>query len=78
MDEIKIHQKIDLTGVCCPINFVKVKLKLEEMNSKEILEVILDDGEPIKNVPRSVKDKGHQIIKVEKMGNSFRLLIRRR
>ena len=75
MDEIKISQKIDLRGVRCPINFVKTKLKLEEMNSGEILEVTLDEGEPIKNVPRSVKDEGHQIIKVEKLENSFRLLI---
>jgi len=77
MDEIKINQKIDLRGVCCPINFVKTKLKLEKMEKGEILEVILDDGEPIKNVPRSIKDEGHKIIKVEKLENAFKLVIRK-
>lgn len=69
--------QLDLRGVCCPINFVKTKLKLEEMKTGEILEVILDDGEPIRNVPRSVKDEGHQIINVEKFGDVFRLLIKK-
>lgn len=77
MNEIKIDQKIDLRGICCPINFVKTKLKLEEMCTGEILEVILDDGEPIRNVPRSVKDEGHQIIGVERIENFFKIVIRK-
>lgn len=69
--------QLNLRGVCCPINFVRTKLKLEEMKNGEVLEVILDDGEPMKNVPRSVKDEGHEIIKVEKFGDGFRLLIKK-
>ena len=52
---------LDLSGVMCPMNFVKTKLQLEEMEAGQILEVILDDGEPVKNVPRSVKAEGHKI-----------------
>jgi tRNA 2-thiouridine synthesizing protein A len=77
MNEIKINEKLDLRGVICPMNFVKTKLKLEEMQSGQILEVILDHGEPIRNVPRSVKEEGHQIIRVEKLGNAFKLLIKK-
>lgn len=68
-------EKIDLRGVCCPINFVRVKLKLEEMEEGKILEVILDEGEPIKNVPRAVKEEGHKIISVESRESVFILLI---
>ena len=78
MKEIKIDEKLDLRGVICPMNFVKTKLKIEEMAIGEILEVILDDGEPVRNVPRSVKEEGHQIIQVEKLENAFRLLIKRK
>ncbi|MFQ3675031.1 MAG: sulfurtransferase TusA family protein, partial [Endomicrobiia bacterium] len=53
-------EKLDLRGISCPMNFVKTKLKLEEMQKDEILEVLLDDGEPIINVPRSVKEEGHK------------------
>ena len=41
MEELKIDEKIDLRGVLCPTNFVKTKLKLEEMQSGQILELYL-------------------------------------
>ncbi|SHF50554.1 tRNA 2-thiouridine synthesizing protein A [Caldanaerobius fijiensis DSM 17918] len=75
--EVRIDEKLNLEGVVCPINFVKVKLKLEQMKSGDVLEVILDDGEPIKNVPRSVKDEGHKILNVERIGDKFKLLIQK-
>ena len=77
MDEIKVNERLDLRGVLCPINFVKTKLKLEEMRSGEVLEIILDEGEPIGNVPRSVKEEGHRIVRVENMGEAFKLFIKK-
>lgn len=77
MSQIKPDKNLDLQGVSCPNNFVKTKLKLEEMNSGEILEITLDDGEPIKNVPRAVKEEGHQILDVEKINNHWKLLIKK-
>lgn len=71
-------ERLNLSGVACPLNFVKTKLKLEEMQIGQELEVILDDGEPILNVPRSVKDDGQQIVRVEKLeNNQFRLIIKK-
>ena len=75
METRKAVAILDLRGVICPTNYVKTKLKLEEMNQGEILEIILDAGEPIANVPRSIKEEGHKIIKVEKVNSHFRLLI---
>ncbi|MBU0694007.1 MAG: sulfurtransferase TusA family protein [Candidatus Omnitrophica bacterium] len=77
MDEVNIDKTLDLKGVSCPMNFVKTKLKLEEMSIDEVLEVILDDGDPIKNVTGSVKEEGHQIIKVEKIDEHWKLLVRK-
>ena len=51
----------DLRGVACPLNYVKTKLKLEMMDAGEKLEVWLDAGEPIKNVPMSLKNDGHVV-----------------
>lgn len=75
MEEKKPNANLDLRGVVCPINFVKTKLKLEEMESGEILEIVIDPGEPMANVPRSIKEEGHKVIKVDKAGEGFRLLI---
>jgi tRNA 2-thiouridine synthesizing protein A len=71
----KIALKINLHGVACPMNFVKTKLALEELNEGEFLEVILDEGEAMLNVPRSVKEEGHRIVKVEPLGETFRVVI---
>lgn len=62
--EFNITKRIDLHGVICPMNFVKTKVALENINSGEILEVILDEGEAMLNVPRSLKEEGHKILKV--------------
>jgi len=69
--------ELDLRGVLCPYNYVKTKLKLESMGAGQILLVIGDDGEPIRNVPRSIAADGHTILKQEKVGNCFRVLIRK-
>lgn len=53
---------IDLRGVSCPTNFVKAKLALEDMETGETAVILLDDGEPVKNVPRSLKADGHKLI----------------
>jgi tRNA 2-thiouridine synthesizing protein A len=66
---------LDLRGTICPINFVKTKLKLEELSSGDILEVLLDEGEPIRNVPRSVKEEGHRILNITRNKEHYSVLI---
>lgn len=73
----KADIKLDLRGEICPTNFVKTKLMLEEMDEGQILEVILDEGEPMRNVPLSVKEEGHKILEVNRLDCYFRLLIRK-
>lgn len=55
-------QTIDLRGVSCPTNFVMAKLELEDIEAGTKVEFLLDDGEPVKNVPRSLKDEGHKLL----------------
>ena len=59
-------QTIDLRGICCPTNFIKAKLALEMTDSGEILELLLDNGDPVKNVPRSLKAEGHKLLELKK------------
>ena len=69
---------LDITDVVCPITFVKVKVALEDLDDGQILQVRLNDGEPIQNVPRSLKDEGHKILSVDDNGDgTFTLLIER-
>ncbi len=61
----------DYRNVACPMNFVKTKMDLSQMKSGELLEILLDDGAPIENVPGSVKSEGHHVLNVtqEKQGH---------
>ncbi len=68
-------KSLNLHGVACPLNFVKTKLALEELAAGELLEVILDEGDAMLNVPRSVKEEGHKIVKVTPEGETFKVLI---
>jgi tRNA 2-thiouridine synthesizing protein A len=52
---------LDLTGVVCPMNWVRAKLELERMAPGERLELLLDPGEPIESVPRSAREDGHEV-----------------
>ncbi len=75
--EILTDIELDLRGVICPYNFVKTKLKLETMDQGQILAVLLDDGDPIKNVPRSVENEGHTVLAQDRVGSAYRVRIRR-
>jgi len=69
---------LDLLGVCCPMNFVRTKLALDKIKPGERIEILLDDGEPIINVTRSVKDEGHRVLNVASENGHFRLLVEKR
>jgi sulfite reductase (ferredoxin) len=68
----------DFRGVACPMNFVKTKLELAKLQSKETLEIYLDDGEPIDNVPGSVKAEGHRIVTQEKIEDYWSVIIEKK
>ena len=65
----------DFRGVVCPLNFVKTKVELSKLSLGERLEIWLDDGEPIENVPGSVQAEGHKVISVQKTGTYWSVVI---
>ena len=52
---------LDLTGVACPMNWVRTKLALERLAPGDELVVRLDPGEPVESVPRSAREDGHEV-----------------
>ena len=78
MAEYKIDDTIDITDVVCPVTFVKAKVALEELDDGQILAVRMNNGEPVQNVPRSIKEEGHQILKLNDNGDdTFTLIVRK-
>ena len=61
MADFEIDDTVDITDVVCPTTFVKAKVALEELDDGQILAVRMND---VQNVPRSIKEEGHQILKL--------------
>lgn len=76
--EPPIDRKKDLRGIACPMNFVKTKLELATMQSGQVLEILLDDGQPIENVPGSVRQEGNAVLVQEPVEDYWRVVIRKK
>ena len=73
-----VDDTIDITDVTCPITFVKTKVAREELDDGQILQVQVNDGEPVQNVPRSIKEEGHEILRLDDNGDgTFELYIKK-
>lgn len=59
------------------MTFVRTKLRLERMQPGETLAVRLRGEEPLRNVPRAVRDEGHAILSIEADGDAQIVVIRR-
>ena len=76
--QFKIDDTIDITDVVCPTTFVKAKVALEELVEGQILSIRLNDGEPVQNVPRSIKEEGHEILKLDDNNDgTFTLIVKK-
>lgn len=74
---------LDITSEVCPLTFVRTKLLVERMAAGETLEVRLNAGEPLENVPRSLAELGHAVLSVEpenreEVNGPHRLWVRKR
>ncbi|MGN1119339.1 MAG: sulfurtransferase TusA family protein [Oscillospiraceae bacterium] len=78
MADFEINDEIDITDVNCPVTFVKAKVALDELEEGEVLKVHMNGGEPAENVPRSLKEEGHEILDLtQNEDGTFDLLVRK-
>jgi TusA-related sulfurtransferase len=70
--------KLDITKDHCPMTFVKTKIELEKLNSGDKLEVLLSEGEPLDNVPKSAAEQGYTVLeKTAVSGTTHRVVIQK-
>lgn len=69
---------LDITNEHCPMTFVKTKLKLAQIAEGDILEVLLKEGEPLNNVPRSAVEQGYKVLEVSHVeGDIHKIIIQK-
>lgn len=77
-DEIKVDEHVDITHLVCPNTFVKTKVVLDDLEEGQVLSVRLSDGEPVQNVPRSLKEEGHEVLRIDSNDDgTFTLYVRK-
>jgi len=69
---------VDLRGVACPMNFVKAKLALEQVDVGDVLDILLDKGEPVRNAPASFAEQGQEVLEITNVGGHFSVKVRRK
>jgi tRNA 2-thiouridine synthesizing protein A len=60
-----VTREIDITGDVCPMTFVRTRLALDRMAPGEVLRVRLKGEEPLRNVPRTAAEQGHEVLSQE-------------
>ncbi|MDR1555803.1 MAG: sulfurtransferase TusA family protein [Tannerellaceae bacterium] len=69
---------LDITKEHCPMTFVKTKIELAKLKTGDILEVLLSEGEPLENVPRTSQEQGYQVTGIEQVeGSTYRVSIQK-
>jgi FdhD protein len=69
-------QTIDLRGLCCPANSARAKLLLKTIAPGETVAILLDRGEPARNVTRSLEAQGYEPASLEEKEGYFVLTLK--
>ena len=78
IEGIRIDDTLDITDKVCPLTFVKAKVAIDELEDGEVIAIRMNDGEPVQNVPRSIKEEGHQILKlVNNEDGTYNLIVKK-
>lgn len=71
--------EIDITREVCPMTYVRTKLALERLPDGGVLNIRITGTEPLRNVPRSAVEEGHEVLSLEPLDDgTHRLTLRRR
>jgi TusA-related sulfurtransferase len=73
------YRVLDLSGEVCPYTFVRAKLALEELTGGDSLVIVLDHPAAFDNVPRALREDGHDVLMVERFedGRRCQVLVRK-
>lgn len=75
---LRVDQSLDLRGVAGPAGYHQAVERLQQMPENDILELHLDEGEPLNTIPFGLRAEGHEIVVSEPAIPGVRLLVRKR
>jgi tRNA 2-thiouridine synthesizing protein A len=57
---------LDITKDYCPMTLVKTRLKLNTLKKGDQLELRLNKGEPLDNIPKAMEEMGYKVLNIQK------------
>lgn len=63
-NDAAVDATVDLCGEICPYTFVRTKLALEALPIGGVLRVVIDHEPAIRNIPRSAREWGQEVLGV--------------
>ena len=68
-------KQLDITREHCPMTFVKTKIELSKLSQGETLEVLVTEGEPLDNIPKSSTEQGYTVLEVSHIKDKVHRII---
>jgi TusA-related sulfurtransferase len=67
--------ELDLRGVPCPTSWVRAKVLLETLARGAELDLLVDDPQGARDIPRAAEATGHHVVQVGREGPRWRITI---
>lgn len=74
---MKPKKTLDCIGLYCPQPLFQTRENIDSLQVGEVLEVLADDPAAEEDLKRFAKRTGHEIVSIEKEGDTLRFLIRK-
>ena len=75
---LRVDQTLDVRGIARADGYLRAVERLKAMGENDVLELHLDEGEPLRTIPFALRAEGHEIVVSEPAANGVRLLVRKR
>jgi tRNA 2-thiouridine synthesizing protein A len=63
-DSTTMRRTLDLRGIRCPLSWAKARVVLETLARGEELELMVDDAQAARDIPRAAEAVGHHVAAV--------------
>jgi TusA-related sulfurtransferase len=74
----RVEQSLDVRGLSRQEGFLKAKASFDALKEDQVLELFLDEGDPLRTIPYGLRAEGHEILVSEPVQQGVRLLVRKR
>ncbi|MEM1560144.1 MAG: sulfurtransferase TusA family protein [Ignisphaera sp.] len=70
---------LDVRGYVCPYPVIYARKALSQIGEGDVLEIVTDNPPSCENVPRAMRDDGHDVLSVDNVGRGvWRIVVVKR